>query len=180
MAATVSRLPVLACTTPRAGALKRPNTLWPGAKVPEKPATGIPVMADLSRGWAAPEARITRLVSAAGVTRSSGERPLPLTRWMTPGMPRPASTRVTAVAAPLNVRGRAGMQRNLPGEVLRDHVVALPQHPADDVGQRRRRDRGDGGRPRRRCPLGHRAGHADPVGAEEGPEGPRRLRGRGG
>ena len=41
---------------PSAAGPKLPNTLWPGASVPEKPATGIPVMAARSAACLPPPA----------------------------------------------------------------------------------------------------------------------------
>ena len=78
----------------------------PGASVPEKPATGMPVMAARSRPRVPAEARLTRRASAAGVIRSCGDRPQPSTRWIPPAHAEPAQRRaVTAAAAPLNEAG---------------------------------------------------------------------------
>ncbi len=79
--ATLLRLPVLARTMPSAAAPKPPNTLWPGASVPEKPATGRPATAGRSAGGPAQAASRTTSARACGLTRSSGDSPLPSTRW---------------------------------------------------------------------------------------------------
>src|SRR6516165_1894110 len=103
---TCVRLPVLACTVPSAAGPKLPNTLWPRASVPEKPATGIPVTAARSAAWRPSPASRTSRASASGEIRSSGERPLPSTRWMPLPTPSRAAVAVTAAAAPANEAGR--------------------------------------------------------------------------
>src|SRR6516164_2717543 len=144
------RFPVLACTVPSAAGPKLPNTLWPGARVPEKPATGIPVVAARSAACLPPATR-----TRPGRARRDGRR-------------RPGER-----------GGPADAQRDLPGQVLGDHVVALTEHPAHDRGQGGGVDAGDRGGTRRGRRGGNAAPHPDALGAQGRGKGRGRV-GRGG
>src|SRR6266516_6795512 len=75
--------------------------------------------------------------------------------------------------------GPAGAQRDLPGQVLGDHVVALAEHPAHVRGQGGGADSGDRGGARRCGGPGDPAVHADAAGAQERGKGCRRVGRRG-
>ena len=156
-ALTPLSVPVLARTSAGAPAAAVPRVKR-SSRVPEKPATGSPVSSGRSAGCRPAPRRREQPGQRVGRHASSAGQPAAVEQGARrrSGPPSSASTASTAAAA-------AGERRRLPGRARPGGPAPRPgrcrcrQGLLDQLGDRRRADRGEPARPRRRPPPGDRA-----------------------